>query len=65
VRSDIEQQGPGVITELVERVLALDLPQDLRDRINALAPALRETYEEAIAEIFDRHAQEGGVWVED
>lgn len=64
VRSDIEQQAPAVITELVERIIGLDPPEELRHRITALIPELRVTYEDFIAEMFDRYAKAGGIFVD-
>jgi len=64
VRADIENYAPGIITELVERVLSCDPPEELRHRITALIPELRVTYEDFIAEMFDRYARDGGVTVE-
>jgi hypothetical protein len=64
VRADIENHAPAVITELVERVLACDPPDDLRHRVTALVPELRVSYEDFIAEMFDRYAREGGIIVE-
>lgn len=63
VRNEIEQEAPGVINELVEEVLALGLPDEHRQRIVSLVPQLRESYQEKVADIFDRYAVEGGVWV--
>ena len=64
VRADIEQQAPGVINELVERVLALAPPEDLRHKVLAMIPELRDSYEDYLAEMFDRFARDGGIMVE-
>jgi hypothetical protein len=64
VRADIENYAPAIITELVERVLSCDPPEELRHRITTLIPELRVTYEDFIAEMFDRYARDGGVAVE-
>lgn len=61
VRTDIENHGPQVISELVNRVAGLGLPEDITTRILALVPELRLTYEDALAEIFDRYAKAGGI----
>ena len=61
IRSEVENQAPGVINDLVESILALDPPEDLRQRIVSLIPALRDRHEDRIAEIFDRFARDGGV----
>jgi hypothetical protein len=61
VRTDIENHGPAVINELVNRVAGLGLPEDITARILALVPELRLTYEDALAEIFDRYATSGGI----
>jgi len=61
VRTDIENHGPTVINELVNRVASLGLPEDITLRILALVPELRLTYEDALAEIFDRYAKAGGL----
>lgn len=61
VRTDIENHAPAVVSELVNRVAALGLPEEITARIMALVPELRVTYEDAIAEIFDRYAKDGGI----
>lgn len=61
VRSDIENHAPAVVNELINRIAALDLPEDITARIHALAPELRAAYEDTIAEIFDRYAKDGGI----
>jgi hypothetical protein len=65
IRGEIEQQAPTVVTDLVERVLALGLPEELHQRLTALVPGLQEEYRESVADIFDRFARDGGVWVEE
>jgi len=64
VKADFEQYAPGVINELVERIFAFDPPEEMRQRISSLIPELREVYEGYIAEMFDRYAREGGVFVD-
>jgi hypothetical protein len=61
VRSDIENEGPRVINELINRISTLGIPEEYYNRIAALIPELRNTYEDSLAEIFDRYAQAGGV----
>lgn len=64
VRADVEQYAPAVINELVERIIACNPPEELRHRITAMIPELRDVYEDYIAEMFDRYAREGGVYVD-
>lgn len=61
VRTDIENQAPAIVGELLNRIAALGLDEQTTARILALAPELRATYEDALAEIFDRYARDGGV----
>jgi len=61
VRTDIENHGPAVINELVNRVAGLGLPEDVTARILALVPELRILFEDALAEIFDRYVKDGGI----
>ena len=61
IRTDIENLGPGVISELVNRIAGLALPEEHQLRIAALVPELRHTFEDSLAEIFDRYAQQGGI----
>ena len=61
VRTDIENHGPAIVNELVNRVAGLGLPEDVTARILALIPDLRITFEDALAEIFDRYAKDGGI----
>lgn len=66
VRYEVEQQAPSVINELMEQVLSLpEISEELRQRMVSLIPGLRVTYEENIADIFNRFAVDGGVWVEE
>lgn len=64
VRADIEQYAPALVNELVERIVACNPPDELRHRILAIVPELRDIYEDFIAEMFDRYAREGGITVE-
>lgn len=61
VRTDIENHAPAIVNELVNRIAGLGLPEDITARIIALAPELRVTYEDALAEMFDRYAKDGGI----
>ena len=61
VRTDIENHGPAVVNELINRIAAIGLPEEITTRIIGLVPDLRVTYEDAIAEIFDRYARAGGL----
>lgn len=61
VRTDIESEGPRIVNELVNRIAALNLPEEHHTRIAALVPELRNTFEDTLAEIFDRYAQQGGI----
>jgi hypothetical protein len=61
IRSDLENEGPRVINELINRIAALHLPEEHQARIMSLVPELKNTYEDALAEIFDRYAQAGGI----
>jgi hypothetical protein len=75
VRADMENHAPGVINELVDRVMAAISDQRTayseqegleaaKQRITGLVPELRLSYEEFLAELFDRYAQQGGIEVE-
>lgn len=61
VRTDLENHAPVIVNELINRIGALNLPDDILSRILDLAPELRTTYEDSLAEIFDRYAQQGGI----
>ncbi len=61
VRTDIENHGPAIINNLVNRVAGIGLPEDIIERILALVPELRAAYEDALADIFDRYARDGGI----
>ena len=61
VRADIENEGPRVIDELINRIASLGLPDEHHARIVALRPKMRLTYEDTLAEIFDRLARSGGI----
>lgn len=61
VRTDIENHGPAVINEIINRITGIGLPEDITTRILALIPELRNTYEDALADIFDRYAKNGGI----
>jgi len=63
VRTDIENQGPGIINHLINRIGDLGLPEEIHQRITALVPELRQEYEDQLADIFDRYAKDGGIEV--
>lgn len=61
VRTDIENQGPNIISCLINRIGDLGLPEEIQQRITALVPELRQEYEDQLADIFDRYAKDGGI----
>lgn len=61
IRSDIESEAPAIVNELVNRIATLGLDDVTHQRILNLVPELRMTYEDAVADIFDRYAKEGGI----
>lgn len=61
IKSDLESHGTAIVHELINRILPIVEDDDLRQRILAINHDLRITYEDAIGEIFNRHAQNGGV----
>ena len=61
IKSDIENQAPAVVHEIINRILPIVPDDDLKERILALRHELRLTYEDTIADIFDRYATAGGV----
>lgn len=61
VRTDIENHAPTIINELINRISSLDLPEEIIERILNLVPELRSVYEDALADIFDRYARDGGI----
>lgn len=61
VKSDLENHAPLIVDELVNRVVSIVEDEQVRERIHKLAPELRATYEDAVADIFDRYAQAGGI----
>ena len=64
LRADLENHAPAVINELVERIMACDPPEEIRLRVNSLVPELRVHYEDFLAELFNRYAQQGGMVIE-
>jgi len=58
---DLESYGPTLINELVNRLDALDLPEESKQKIVSLVPELRVFYGSAVDEMFDRYAKAGGV----
>lgn len=61
IKSDIENQATAIVHELMNRVIVVVPDDDLRQRILALGHELRLVYEDAIADIFDRYAKDGGI----
>ena len=61
IRTDIENQGPNIISHLINRIGDLALPEDIHQRITALVPELRQEYEDQLSDIFDRYAKDGGI----
>ena len=61
IRTDLENNAPTIVNELVNRISSLDLPEEITTRIHALAPELRLVYEDTLADIFDRYATDGGI----
>ena len=61
IRNDIENQGPNIISHLINRIGDLGLPDDMHQRITALVPELRQEYEDQLSDIFDRYAKDGGI----
>ena len=61
IKSDLENYAPAIVHELINRILPIVPDDDLKARILALAHDLRLTYEDAIADIFDRYAKNGGI----
>jgi len=61
VKSDLENHAPLIVNELVNRVISIVEDEEVRERIHKLTPELRATYEDAVADIFDRYAQAGGI----
>ncbi|QOX78744.1 hypothetical protein FY034_07310 [Trichlorobacter lovleyi] len=61
VWSDIENQGPNVINQIINRIGDLGLPEEIHQRITALVPELRQEYEDTLADIRDRYARDGGI----
>lgn len=61
VRTDIENHAPAIVGELINRIAALQIPEEYTERILLLAPELSDIYEDALAEIFDRYDKQGGI----
>lgn len=61
IKTDIENNGPAIISELINRVMAIVDDEQIRERIQKLSPELRMTYEDGVAGIFDRYARDGGI----
>lgn len=61
IKSDLEHHAPIIVNELINRVMAIVEDEQARERIHKIAFELRLTYEDAVADIFDRYAQAGGI----
>jgi DNA-directed RNA polymerase subunit F len=61
IKSDLENHAPAIVHELINRILPIVPDDDLKARVLALGHDLRLTYEDAIADIFDRYAKNGGM----
>lgn len=61
IKSDLEHHAPLIVNELINRVIAIVEDEQARERIHKIAHELRLTYEDAVADIFDRYAQAGGI----
>jgi hypothetical protein len=61
VKSDIENHAPAIVHELINRLLPMVEDDDLKAKILAMGQELRMTYEDSIADIFDRYAKDGGI----
>lgn len=61
IKSDLEHHAPVIVGELINRVVPIIADDEAKERIHKLAHELRLTYEDAIADIFDRYAQNGGI----
>lgn len=63
IKSDIENHGHALVHELINRVLPIIPDDDLKAKVLAINHALKLTYEDAVADIFDRYARDGGIEV--
>lgn len=63
IKADIENNGQRIVHELINRILPIVSDDDLRARILNLNHELRIVYEDAVADVFDRYAIDGGVEV--
>lgn len=61
IKTDVENNGPAVINELINRVMTIVDDEQIRERIQKLSPELRIVYEDGVAGIFDRYARDGGI----
>lgn len=61
VKADIENHAPAIVHELINRILPVVPDDEIKAKILALSHELRINYEDALADIFDRYAQQGGV----
>jgi len=61
IKSDLENHATVIVHELINRLLPIIEDDDLKAKTLALAHELRLTYEDALADIFDRYAKDGGI----
>ena len=61
IKSDLENHAPTIINELINRIMPLIEDEDIKKRLHNLTHDLRITYEDTLADIFDRYARDGGV----
>ena len=57
IKSDIENHAPAIVHELINRLLPIIEDDDLKARVLSLSHELRLTYEDSLADIFDRYAK--------
>lgn len=57
IKSDIENHAPAIVHELINRLLPIIEDDDLKARVLSLSHELRLTYEDTLADIFDRYAK--------
>ena len=61
VKTDIENYGSTLIKELVNRIAALKLPDEVNGKIVSLVPELNSIFASSVDELFDRYARAGGI----
>lgn len=63
VKSDIENHAHAIVHELINRVLPIIPDDDLKAKVLSISHELKLTYEDAVADIFNRYAKDGGLEV--